>query len=342
MLAHVMQPLEPWAARPGVEEIMINRPNEMFVRDGSGFARHDVDLSYDDCYDIAVLSAAIRQQTVGDHAPIVGADIPLGGGTQRLQAMLPPTVQSNLVSLTIRRFEQAVAPVSAITSRYDTTRWNQWMKRNEARAADYAEALSVFDSGDLEAFLDVAVKMHMNILFSGAMGAGKTSLARSCASLVDDSERIITIEDALELVISQPNCVRLLHSKGGLSADGVTEKELLDATMRMAPSRIILQELRSPGPAYVYVNEGLTGVRGSLTTIHGGSAPEAFQRLFVLVKGSDEGRAYKDDVILELLDHAVDVIIPLENLTGRFAIREVFFVADARRRGESARSLMGG
>lgn len=341
-LAHVMLPLASWSSKPGVEDICVNQPNEVFVRDGGMFVRHDIDLSYKDAYDIAVLSAAIRQQTVGDHAPIVGADIPFGGGIQRLQAMLPATVESDRVSLTIRRFEETVAPVSAITSRYDTTRWNQWMKRKEARAADYAEALAVFDSGDLEAFLDISVRMHMNILFSGSTGAGKSTLARSCASLIDPRERIITIEDALELVILQLNCVRLLHSKGGLSADNVTSTDLLDASLRMRPDRIILQEIRDPSSAYTYCNEALTGHKGSMTTIHGGSAPEAFKRLFTLIQGSDKGRAYKDDVILELLDHAVDVIIPLENLTGRFAIREVFFAADARRRGESARNLMGG
>jgi type IV secretion system protein VirB11 len=342
LLTETMQPLAPWGSDHQVEELTVNKPDEVFVRKNGKFERHDIELSFDDCYDIAILAAAIRRQTVGDHAPIVGADIPFGTGIQRLQAMLPPTVQSETVSLTIRRFEQEVAPVKLITSRYDTSRWNQWLKRNEAREADYVEALKAFDDGDLEVFLDVAIRMRMNILLSGSTGAGKTTLARSMMSLVDMAERIITIEDALELVIRQPNNVRLLHSKGGLSADGVTPKKLLEAALRMRPSRIVLQELRDSESAYVYVNEALTGHPGSITTIHGGSAPQAFKRLFTLVKGSEEGQAYGDDLIIDLLANAVDVIIPLENWGSQYAIRETFFVADAARRGETARNLMGG
>lgn len=342
LLTETMQPLAPWGSDHEVEELCANRPDEVFIRKSGKFERHEIELSFEDCYDIAVLAAAIRRQTVGEHAPIVGADIPFGTGIQRLQAMLPPTVQSESVSLTIRRFEQEVSPVKLITSRYDISRWNQWLKRNEAREADYAEALKAFDDGDLEVFLDVAIKMRMNILLSGSTGAGKTTLARSMMSLIDMTERILTIEDALELVIRQPNSVRLLHSKGGLSADGVTPKALLEAALRMRPSRIVLQELRDSESAYVYCNEALTGHPGSITTIHGGSAPQAFKRLFTLVKGSPEGQAYGDDIILDLLSGAVDVIIPLENFGSRYAIRETFFVADAQRRGETARNLMGG
>jgi len=341
-LTAIMQPLTAWGAMPGVEEICINEPNAAFVRRNGAWARHDIDLDYDDCYDLAILAAAIRRQTIGDNAPVVGADIPFGSGVQRLQSILPPAVPGGTVSHTIRRFEGNVSPVSMISSRYDTSRWNQWQKRNEARAGDFAEALAVFDAGDLEAFLDTAVRMHLNVLLSGATGSGKTSLARSLMGLVDLTERIITIEDALELVIPHPNSVRLLYSKGGLSGDSVTSKDLVEASLRMRPSRIILQELRDPEAAYTFVNEALTGHPGCITTIHGGSAAGAFKRLFTLVKGSEQGRAYSRDTILELLTGAVDVIIPLQNFGSRFAIREVFFAADAARRGETARNLMGG
>lgn len=341
LLADIMHPLLPWGAKPGVEEIAINQPHEAFVRDGGEWRRHEISMDYDDLVDMAILAAAIRRQTIGDNAPLVGADIPFGGGTQRLQAVLPPAVPGGTVSHTIRRFEGKVSPVSLISSRYDTSRWNQWVRRNEARRGDFAEALRVFDVGDLEAFLDTCVRMHLNVLLSGATGSGKTTLARSMTALVDMSERIITIEDALELIVPHPNCVRLLYSKGGLSADGVASKDLVEASLRMRPSRIILQELRDPESAYTFVNEALTGHPGCITTIHGGSASVAFKRLFTLIKGSEQGRAYSDDTILDLMADAVDVIIPLQNFGSQYAIREVYFAADAARRGETARNLMG-
>nr|WP_294566783.1 P-type DNA transfer ATPase VirB11 [uncultured Rhodopila sp.] len=340
-LAAIMQPLNRWGATPGVEEIAINEPGVAFIRQDGAWSRHEVDLDFDDCYDITVLAAALRRQTVGDNAPLVGADIPFGSGIQRLQAVLPPAVPGGTVSLTIRRFESRVSPVSKITERYDTSRWNQWEKRNEARKADFAEVLAVFDAGDIEAFLDICVRMHLNILLCGATGSGKTTLARSMTALVDMTERILTIEDALELVVPHPNCVRLLYSKGGLDSSGVKIADLLQASLRMRPSRIILQELRDKESAYTFVTEALTGHPGCITTLHGGSAAEAFKWMFTLIKGSNEGGAYSRDDVVSLMTAAIDVIIPLANFGSQYAIREVWFAADAARRGETAANLMG-
>ncbi len=339
-LAAIMQPLAAWGSTPGVEEIAINGPGAAFVRQDGQWTRHDVDLDYDDLYDMTILAAAIRRQTIGENAPLVGTDIPFGGGIQRFQGVLPPAVPGGTVSITIRRFESSVSPVSKITERYDTSRWNRWEKRNEARKADFSEVLAVFDAGDIEAFLDICVRMHLNVLLSGSTGAGKTTLARSMTALVDMTERIITIEDALELVVPHPNCVRLLYSKGGLSGDSVTSKDLVQASLRMRPSRIILQELRDPESAYTFVTEALTGHPGCITTIHGGSAAQAFKWLYTLIQGSDEGRAFSRETILGLMTAAVDVIIPLQNFGSEYAIREVFFAADAARRGEAAADMM--
>ena len=148
-----------------------------------------------------------------------------------------------------------------------------------------------------------------------------------------------TIEDALELVVPHGNCVRLLYSKGGLTVGGVTADALLQATLRMRPDRVLLQELRDDA-AWVYLNEVMTGHPGSLTTIHGADAPQAMRRLFNLVKGTPQGAAYGDDTLAVMIGSAVDAIVPLHNDAGTYSIREVWFADDAARRGEAAADLL--
>ena len=183
------------------------------------------------------------------------------------------------------------------------------------------------------------VRAKRNILFCGATGGGKTTLSKTLTSEIPRQERILTIEDALELVVPHGNCVRLLYSKGGLTMGGVTADALLQATLRMRPDRVLLQELRDDA-AWVYLNEVMTGHPGSLTTIHGADAPQAMRRLFNLVKGTPQGAAYGDDTLAAMIGTAVDAIVPLHNDAGAYSIREVWFADDAARRGEAAVNLL--
>src|ERR1700757_4326229 len=97
--------------------------------------------------------------------------------------------------------------------------------------------LGDYDAGDIDAFFAAAVHARLTILLAGATGAGKTFLSKSLITEIDPSERIITIEDTLELIIPQPNHVRLLYSKDGLSGARVTVEDLLQASLRQRPDR---------------------------------------------------------------------------------------------------------
>jgi type IV secretion system protein VirB11 len=157
---------------------------------------------------------------------------------------------------------------------------------------------------------------------------------------INQDDRIITIEDTLELHVPQPNHVRLLYSKGVLSGAEIGAESLLEASLRMRPDRVFLQELRDPAAAYVYINEVMTGHPGSLTTIHGRDAPQAFKRLFNLIKGSDKGAHYADQTLIDMLDGAIDLIVPFHNIGSVFEIGEVWFAAEAARRGENCSALL--
>ena len=176
----------------------------------------------------------------------------------------------------------------------------------------------------------------------GYVATHNTTLLKSLMREVPEGERIVTVEDAAELVVPQPNTVRLLYSHGGSpGGDGtVTAEDLMVAALRMRPDRIPLQEVRTGEAAWVYLNGIMTGHPGSPTTIHGRSPAEAFRRMFALCKGTPGGGAMDDARLARMLADAVDVIIPLRSEAGAFRIGEGWFKDDAARRGETAADLL--
>ncbi|MDN3564876.1 P-type DNA transfer ATPase VirB11 [Paeniroseomonas aquatica] len=336
-LDFALAPVASALADPRTEELCVNRPGEFWLRQGGRFERHTApELNFDMLEGVAILAGALRNQNVGAEHPLCSTDLPSG---HRLQVVLPPAVPPGTVSLTFRRPSDTVSALSDLAGRYDTSRWNRWDKRREQRQADSAGLLELFDAGDAVAFFRGLVRARRNVLFCGATGGGKTTLSKTLTSEIPRTERILTIEDALELVVPHGNCVRLLYSKGGLTLGGVTADALLQATLRMRPDRVLLQELRDDA-AWVYLNEVMTGHPGSLTTIHGADAPQAMRRLFNLVKGTPQGATYGDDTLAAMIGSAVDAIVPLHNDAGTYSIREVWFADDAARRGEVAADLL--
>jgi type IV secretion system protein VirB11 len=335
-LRFLMQPLARWLEAPETEEVCLNGPGELFVRQRGVFRREDVDLSLLDLEDIATLAGALRKQDVGPRNPLCATELP---GGERLQICLPPAVPAGFVSLTIRKPGNSVASLASLAARYQSSRWNQWQGRKEMVLRDFGELLALYDTGDLQAFLRKAVQARLTILLCGATGSGKTTMSKTLINAIPAHERLVTIEDTLELVIPQPNHVRLLYSKDGIGMSRVNAEALLQASLRMKPDRILLQELRDDA-AWTYINEVVSGHPGSITTIHGRDPEQAFKRLFALVKGSPQGGRWDDRTLMEFLASAVDVIIPFRNEGTVYEIGEVWFAPDAARRGENATHLL--
>jgi type IV secretion system protein VirB11 len=335
-LRFLMKPLVVWLDNPATEEVCINRPGELFVRQRGQFRWEEAPFNYSDLEDIATLAGALRKQDVGPRNPLCATELP---GGERLQICMPPSVPAGTLSMTIRKPGSTVSPLASLASRYRASRWNKWDGRKEAVLRDYGELLALYDAGDLRGFLERAVQARLTILLCGATGSGKTTMSKTLIAAIPDHERLITIEDTLELVIPQPNHVRLLYSKDNIGLSRVTAESLLQASLRMKPDRILLQELRDDA-AWTYINEVVSGHPGSITTIHGRNPEQAFKRLFALVKGSPQGGQWDDKTLMDFLASAVDLIVPFHNEGAIYEIGEVWFAPDAARRGESAAQLL--
>ena len=333
-LRHLIEPLQGWLSDPSTEEIAINRPYEAWVRQHGTFTRHDVRLDLQDLQSIAVLAGALRRQNVGRSSPLLAAELPNG---ERIQVCLFPVVPHGTISLTIRKPSSSVVPLEAAGSRYGTAEWNKAKDTRRSRNMD--RLLALFDSGDLIGFLEQCVRARLNILLTGPTGSGKTTLASSLVAAIDPEERLISIEDVLELAITQPNHVRLLFQRDDTAGTVVDAEVLLQACLRMRPDRVFLAEIRGP-EAWTYVAGVMPPHPGSISTIHGHSAASAFRRLFALCKSSPTGSSLDDRTLGVLVSDTIDVVVPLREDHGAFSISGVWFVGDALRRGESAVKLL--
>ena len=335
LLQYLLQPLRPRLDDAATEDVAINAPGRAWVRHHGAWEGVEVPLSLDDLEEIAILAGSLRQQEVGPRSPLCATELP---GGQRLQICVPPAVPNGSLSLTIRVHEQKVAPLADVTRRYHAHDWNKWGRQRTGR--NLSEPLAAYDGGDIQRFLDTAVKARLNILVCGATGAGKTTLSKTVISAIPHTRRLITVEDTLELQILQPNVVRLLYSKDDLSGADIASEDLVQAGMRMIPDIFLLQELRDEA-AWSYLTAVCSGHPGSVTTIHGRDAADALRRLSLLVKGSDAGRALDREDLLSLISASIDVIIPLEKDDAVTPlIHNVWFAADAARRGETAADLL--
>jgi type IV secretion system protein VirB11 len=145
-------------------------------------------------------------------------------------------------------------------------------------------------------------------------------------------ERLITIEDARELVLDRhPNHVRLFYSKDDQGLSRVTPKQLLESCLRMKPDRILLAELRGE-EAFDFLRNVNSGHLGSITSVHASSAELAFEQLILLVKQSSAGREMARREIRSLLYLLIDVVIQFSCWRHRRFIEEIWYEPELKRR----------
>ena len=319
--AVVVTLLEPFArllARPDLYELVVNMPGEILTEGRDGWTRHDApELTFDRLMRLARAVASTSAQVIDETRPVLSATLP---GDERIQIVIPPAVTRGTVSVTIRK------PSSVTLSLPDLDLGGLFADvrpPSVARRAD-AELLELYDRGAWPEFLARAVVARKNILISGATGSGKTTLSKALIAEIPAHERVITIEDTPELVIPQPNHVRLFYSKGAQGLAKVGPKELLESCLRMRPDRILLQELRD-GTAFFYIRNVNSGHPGSITTVHADSARLAFEQLTLLVKESEGGQDLARDDIRGLLTMLVDIIVQCKRVDGKFRVTEIYY-----------------
>jgi len=322
-----LRTLRPLLANPEVTELCINRPREVFLETQAGWRRQELpSADFDWCRRLAKLIANVTRQRVDEVSPLLSASLPSG---ERVQVVLPPATTFGCVAITIRRPADTVWSIEQLASRGACSGTDTAGNRGDDTEQ---ELQRLHATRQYPAFLRLAVRARKNIVVSGATGSGKTTWTKALIKEIPSDERLVTIEDARELVLdAHPNHVRLFYSKDNQGLAHVTPKQLLECCLRMRPDRILLAELRAE-EAFDYLRNVNSGHPGSITSVHATSAELAFEQLVLLVKQSPAGRALARRDIMSLLYLLIDVVIQCGLERHRRVIREVWFDPARKRR----------
>ena len=306
---------------PDVTEICINRPGELYLEARDGWQRVSVPtLSFERArqFCTAVVNESSTGQRITDADPVVSLTFPTG---QRAQFVIPPACDAGRVSITIRLPSRQ----GKTLKQYHQDGFFDQILEQERGISDHdRELLDLRQSRNYGEFFRKAVLYKKNILVSGATGSGKTTFMKSLVNHIPDSERLITIEDARELFISQQNVVHLLYSKGGQGASNVTAKSCMEACLRMKPDRIILAELRGDESFY-FIRNCASGHPGSITSCHAGSTAQTWDQLALMVKASAEGAGLEFATIKRLLMMTIDILVHIKAHAGSRFITGIDF-----------------
>lgn len=295
MFELILPHLPPWLQQaifsPDYSEVCVNEDSRVFVEatgsntmlELAGIAPTQVQLRHA----VNTIARLLARREADETNPILNARLPDGS---RVAAMLPPITEG--IVLTVRKFRP------------------NWFTLEEL-VANGTLSSSFSDK------LREAVERRQNILISGPTGSGKTTLVKALLDLIPEHERVLLIEDTAELPLKRPNSVRFT------AREGVSIRDLLKASLRHRPDRIIVGEVRD-GAAYDLLQALNTGHAGSISTLHASSATNALNRLARLALQADTGLPFGS--IQSEIGDAIHYVAHIERRGSRREVTELIRV----------------
>jgi type IV secretion system protein VirB11 len=322
-LSHFLNPLRHILDDGEVTEVCINKPHEVFVQRYSGWSNQKLDFaSANWCHAMAKLVGNRTKQGIDENSPLLSADLPSG---ERIQFVLPPAAEH--ISITIRRPSSKIWTLDELAEK---GLFDRCKDASDKLDGVELELLELKKQHKYVEFIKLGIRAKKNFLLSGVTGSGKTTVNKALILEIPYDERIITIEDAKELIlINQPNYVRLFYSKGTQGLANVTPKLLLEATLRMNPDRLFLSELRGE-EAFEYLRV-VASHPGSITSVHGHTAELALAQMLLLIRQSAAGQALKSEEIRSLLYQTIDIVLQFDLDGSTRFVKEVWYKPDLKR-----------
>jgi len=278
-------PLEALLKDPGISDILVNRHNQIYIEREGKLEETDI-VFRDDRHLMQIIERIVSMvgRRIDESSPMVDARLQDGS---RVNAIIPPLALDG-PSMSIRRFRTDRVGPQDLVDRQSLTQ-------------------PMLD------FLKAAVGCRMNVIVSGGTGAGKTTLLNILSSFISHDERVVTIEDAAELMLRQRHVVRLETRPANIEGKGaVRARQLVMNSLRMRPDRIVVGEVRGE-EALDMLQAMNTGHDGSLTTVHANSARDALYRLDTMVAMANLN--LPDKAIRHQVASAVNLIVQVSRLS---------------------------
>ena len=281
-LKNKLKILDPYLKIKGLIELSINKPGEIWIETINGWqVKKDKKLTLTALDTLSRILATESGQIFSQEVPLLSLHLPFYN--YRLQVVSGSSVDSGFC-LSIR----AAAVI-------------------DTKLSDY------FDKAQIK-LIKQMVQDRKNILVSGGTSSGKTTLLNTIIKEIDNHERIITIEDTKELIIRQPNHIRLIKSKTGSDIAKITYENLINASLRLRPDRILLGEIDIENTAR-FLRILNTGHAGSFATIHANSPTDAIDALIMNAKLA--GFKSEDATVRQYATNYLDMIIQIKRIDRR-------------------------
>ncbi|MFN5382431.1 MAG: P-type DNA transfer ATPase VirB11 [Alphaproteobacteria bacterium] len=320
-----LEPLKKIFAEDDVNEISINRPFEAWVEKRGDIRFESLpELDLDHLRSLALLVAQSTDQRVSEENPLLSATLPTGF---RIQIVIPPACEPGTIGMSIRKPSTMKMDLDSYEKlgAFDSTAVEELRDDNIDLLND------LLANKNIKEFLRTAVLARQNIIVSGGTSTGKTTFTNAMLKSIPSEERLITVEDAREVDLSNhPNRLHLIASKGGQGRAKVTTQDLIEACLRLRPDRIIVGELRG-AEAFSFLRAINTGHPGSISTLHADTPMMAIEQLKLMVMQA--GLGMPPNEIKQYILNVVDIVIQLKRGDkGRRYISEIYY-KNARNKG---------
>ncbi|OEY86821.1 P-type DNA transfer ATPase VirB11 [Wolbachia pipientis] len=300
-----LEPIKNILQEENVNEISINKPQEVWIE-----KRGEIRCEHIEKFDLNHLKALGRliaqstEQKLSEEVPLLAATLPNNG--YRIQIVFPPACEPDKVVMSIRK------PSSIHLTLDDYEKMGAFPDLiTETIENEVHHQLSLLlQQKRIKDFLKYAVINKKNIIISGGTSTGKTTFTNAALRVIPKQERIITVEDAREIVLNQhPNRVHLIASKGGQGRARVTTQDLIEACLRLRPDRIIVGELRG-AEAFSFLRAINTGHPGSISTLHADDPMMALEQIKLMVMQANLG--ISPDQVISYIKNVIDIVIQLK------------------------------